>query len=97
MILKIYQIILENGEDAFDFDDMITAIFDSPKYIGVSQIENAMAKIESKIKNYSYTPESNIYINYVDAYKATLESKEIKGIETGTHTIALQRYLRYYK
>ena len=94
---KIYQIILENGEDAFDFDDMITAIFDSPKYIGVSQIENAMAKIESKIKNYSYTPESNIYISYVDAYKATLESKEIKGIETGTHTIALQRYLRYYK
>ena len=90
-------IILESGEDAFDFDDAVTAIFDAPKHVGVSQIENAMAKIESKIKSYSYTPESNIYINYVDAYKGTLESKEIKGIETGTHTIALQRYLRYYK
>ena len=94
---KIYQIMFENGADAFDFDDAVTAIFDSPNYHGVSQIENAMAKIESKIKSYSYTPENNIYISYVDAYKATLESKEIKGIETGTHTIALQRYLRYYK
>ena len=94
---KLYQIILENGEDAFDIDDLIAAIFDSPKYIGVSQIENAMAKVESKIRDYAYEPENNIYVYTVDAYKGTFESKSIKGYETGTHTIALHRYLRYYK
>ncbi len=94
---KIYQIILENGENAFDLDDAVTAIFDSPNYRGVSKIEDAMAKIESKIKSYAYTPETNNKLYYVDAYKGTVENREIKGYSTGTHTIALQRYLRYYK
>ena len=94
---KIYQIVLENGEYAFDVDDAVTAVFDSPNYRGVSKIEDAMAKVEAKIKNYKYTPEKDIYVAYVDAYKGTVESREIKGFETGTHTVAVQRYLRYYK
>ena len=100
---KIYQIIFENGEDAFDLDDAITAIFDSPNYRGISKIEDAMAKVESKIKDYAYDPSAEASTNeknmtaFVDGYKGTFESKEIKGYETGTHTLALQRYLRYYK
>ena len=97
---KIYQIILENGEDAFDLDDAITAVFDSPNYHGVSKIEDAMAKVEAKIKDYAYDPSAEastierIRTAYVDGYKGTFESREIKGYETGTHTLALQRYLR---
>ncbi len=97
---KIYQIILENGEDAFDLDDAITAVFDSPNYHGVSKIEDAMAKVEAKIKDYAYDPSAEastierISTAYVDGYKGTFESREIKGYETGTHTLALQRYLR---
>ena len=94
---KIYQIILECGENAFDFDDAMTAIFDAPNYHGVSQIENIMAKIEGKIKQFEYTPDKVSTQYNVDAYKAVIESKEIKGQETGTHEFSARRYLQYKK
>ena len=62
-----------------------------------------MAKVEAKIKDYAYDPEAEAnttektHIAFVDGYKGTFESREIKGYETGNHTVALQRYLRYYK
>ncbi len=91
----LHEIILECGDDAFDVDDAVTAIFESPNYRDISKIENAMARIEAKIRSYEYNPTPNAHIYYVDAYRGTVGPKSIKGYSTGSHTVALQRYLRY--
>ncbi len=92
----IYQIILESSDEVFDFDDLCTAVFESTNYHGVSKIESAMAKIKSKMDQYSYTPTVNDTARYVrNAYKASVGPKTIKGKTTGTHAVELQRYLSY--
>ena len=64
----------------FDIDDLATAIFESVNYHGVSQIESALAKIKSKMDQYSYTPTVNDTARYVrNAYKASVGPKTIKG------------------
>ncbi len=93
---KIYQIILETSDDAFDVDNAFSAVYDKANYHGVSKFEKAMAKIKAKLDTYKYTPVANENLYIRDAYKATLDSKEVKGYNTGDHTVALQRYLRYF-
>ena len=93
---KLYQLILEDTEDAFDLDNMISAVFDEANYHGVSKLTTAMSKVKSKLNQYRFVPEEDEFVYVVDAYKATLDSKTIKGHSTGDHTVELHRYLRYF-
>ena len=93
---EVYKIILETSDDAFDVDNAFNAVFDEANYHGVSKFEKAMAKIKAKLDACRYIPEANENKYVVDAYKATLDSKEVKGYNTGDHTVSLQRYLRYF-
>ncbi len=93
---KLYQLILEDTEDAFDLDNMFSAVFDEANYHGVSKLTTAMSKVKSKLNQYRFVPEEDEFVYVVDAYKATLDSKTIKGHSTGDHTVELHRYLRYF-
>lgn len=99
---EVYKILLEMSEEnnAFNIDTLATAIFDSTNYRGVNKIEDVMAKIKSKLDGKNKAEEiqkeegnEKLYIR--DAYRATLNSREIKGYNTGTHTVTAQRHLRY--
>jgi len=95
----IYEIILGIPEEgkAFNIDTLATAIFDSDNYLGINAIENAMAKVKSKLDRFKFDP--GAYTNKIvrDAYKVSVDAREIKGISTGNHTLAVQRYFQYIK
>lgn len=99
---EVYKILLEMSEEnnAFNIDTLATAIFDSTNYHGVNKIEDVMMKIKAKLDGKNKAEEiqkeegnEKLYIR--DAYRATLNSREIKGYNTGTHTVTAQRHLRY--
>ena len=95
----IYKIFLELHEEneAFGIDELATAIFDSDNYYGLNVIEKGMSKLKSKIDGFKYNP--GVYANKMvrDAYKASMESRTLKGISTGSHSFEVQRYLQYIK
>ncbi|MBO5008959.1 MAG: S-layer homology domain-containing protein [Clostridia bacterium] len=93
---EVYKILLEMSEEnnAFNIDTLATAIFDSTNYHGVNKIEDVMMKIKSKLEGLKYEPVTSLkFIR--DAYTKTVAAREVKGYNTGRHTVDAQRYLQY--
>ncbi len=93
----IYKILLEISEEdkAFNIDTAATAVFDSDNYHGINKLENAMSKVKSKLEQYKVKNLPTFAGRFMrDAYRATLDAREIKGHSTGTHTVEAQRYLK---
>jgi len=74
----------------FDVDDAFDAIFNGKNLAGNEYVDRIVSKLESA----EVTPEANPARYYIDAYKAVIDNREIKGVSTGTHTIRVERYLK---
>ncbi len=92
----VYKILLgiSDENDAFNIDTLADAIDDSDNYHGINALEKGMNKLKSKLAQFEEKDVASTHSIIRNAYKFTLSSREIKGRETGTHTVKLRRYFK---
>ncbi len=85
----VFKILLENADPAFTVNSAFGTLFDANYFTKYPKAQ----KVVDKIQSYKYVPEYSQYRYNIDAYKGTVSSKTVRGIETGNITVDLRRYL----